>query len=109
MSHSGAYRISQRKEELEILAQGLKPILILRFARPIRLRSRQAAEAPLFHGAEYIHVPLVSEADTDGAGGTHQFALRIDGFKVADGMGHVDGNDGVAVQCDHLAETSGGD
>src|SRR5258708_2728875 len=51
----------------------------------------------------------VSKPDADGAGGADQFAVRVHGFEMADGMGYVDGNDRLALQGDHLAETSGGD
>jgi hypothetical protein len=39
----------------------------------------------------------ISESHTDSAGGADQFALRIDGLEMADGMRHVDGDNGIAV------------
>jgi hypothetical protein len=36
---------------------------------------------------------LVAESNTDSARRAHQFAFRIDGFKMTDSMGYVDGND----------------
>src|SRR5258708_35967397 len=52
---------------------------------------------------------LISKADADGPGRAHQLSVGIDRLQMADGVGYVDGNDGLATQGDHHAETSGGD
>src|SRR5580700_176423 len=66
------------------------------------------AEKTIHDGLE-LKTASIPESNADGAGGAHQFASRIDRLEMADGVGHVDRNDGVAVQGNHHAETSGGD